>query len=166
MFFFFWGECLLLYLLSSTCDCHCGCSSLTSSASSTASSQSGGLGTNRKKSIPLSIRNLKRKHKKKRTKFSREFKPGDRWVEFLLFPFFAAFPGETTASVCLFRLSLVCQVADVSTCLTVTLELDNTHIRTFRANSWLCHFLNYTASHSVVLNQRHHDTAGFLLFAI
>ncbi|XP_054607647.2 (E3-independent) E2 ubiquitin-conjugating enzyme isoform X2 [Nothobranchius furzeri] len=53
-------------------------SSLTSSASSTASSQSGGLGTNRKKSIPLSIRNLKRKHKKKRTKFSREFKPGDR----------------------------------------------------------------------------------------
>lgn len=53
-------------------------SSLTSSASSTASSQSGGLATNRKKSIPLSIRNLKRKHKKKRTKFSREFKPGDR----------------------------------------------------------------------------------------
>ncbi|XP_068448387.1 (E3-independent) E2 ubiquitin-conjugating enzyme UBE2O [Clinocottus analis] len=53
-------------------------SSLTSSASSTASSQSGGLGVNRKKSIPLSIRNLKRKHKKKRTKFSREFKPGDR----------------------------------------------------------------------------------------
>ncbi|XP_077426111.1 ubiquitin-conjugating enzyme E2O isoform X2 [Vanacampus margaritifer] len=52
-------------------------SSLTSSASSTASSQSGGLGTNRKKSIPLSIRNLKRKHKKRRTKFSREFKPGD-----------------------------------------------------------------------------------------
>nr|XP_061779077.1 (E3-independent) E2 ubiquitin-conjugating enzyme UBE2O-like isoform X1 [Nerophis lumbriciformis] len=52
-------------------------SSLTSSASSTASSQSGGLGSNRKKSIPLSIRNLKRKHKKKRTKFSREFKPGD-----------------------------------------------------------------------------------------
>uniref|UniRef100_A0A3P9Q6U7 (E3-independent) E2 ubiquitin-conjugating enzyme n=1 Tax=Poecilia reticulata TaxID=8081 RepID=A0A3P9Q6U7_POERE len=56
----------------------CVCSSLTSSASSTASSQSGGLGTNRKKSIPLSIRNLKRKHKKKRTKFSREFKRGDR----------------------------------------------------------------------------------------
>uniref|UniRef100_H3BYF9 (E3-independent) E2 ubiquitin-conjugating enzyme n=1 Tax=Tetraodon nigroviridis TaxID=99883 RepID=H3BYF9_TETNG len=54
------------------------CSSLTSSASSSASSQSGGLATNRKKSIPLSIRNLKRKHKKKRTKFSREFKPGDR----------------------------------------------------------------------------------------
>ncbi|XP_053275155.1 (E3-independent) E2 ubiquitin-conjugating enzyme UBE2O [Pleuronectes platessa] len=53
-------------------------SSLTSSASSTASSASGGLGTHRKKSIPLSIRNLKRKHKKKRTKFSREFKPGDR----------------------------------------------------------------------------------------
>ncbi|XP_049576139.1 (E3-independent) E2 ubiquitin-conjugating enzyme UBE2O isoform X2 [Syngnathus scovelli] len=52
-------------------------SSLTSSASSTTSSQSGGLGTNRKKSIPLSIRNLKRKHKRKRTKFSREFKPGD-----------------------------------------------------------------------------------------
>uniref|UniRef100_A0A8C4I055 (E3-independent) E2 ubiquitin-conjugating enzyme n=1 Tax=Dicentrarchus labrax TaxID=13489 RepID=A0A8C4I055_DICLA len=61
-----------------TCDCNPACSSLTSSASSTASSQSGGLGTNRKKSIPLSIRNLKRKHKKKRTKFSREFKPGDR----------------------------------------------------------------------------------------
>uniref|UniRef100_A0A3B4GIR8 (E3-independent) E2 ubiquitin-conjugating enzyme n=1 Tax=Pundamilia nyererei TaxID=303518 RepID=A0A3B4GIR8_9CICH len=58
--------------------CFPRCSSLTSSASSTASSQSGGLGTNRKKSIPLSIRNLKRKHKKKRTKFSREFKPGDR----------------------------------------------------------------------------------------
>ncbi|XP_036388965.1 (E3-independent) E2 ubiquitin-conjugating enzyme UBE2O isoform X1 [Megalops cyprinoides] len=53
-------------------------SSMTSSASSTASSQSGGVGSNRKKSIPLSIRNLKRKHKKKRTKFSREFKPGDR----------------------------------------------------------------------------------------
>ncbi|CAL8333598.1 unnamed protein product [Merluccius merluccius] len=53
-------------------------SSLTSSASSTASSQSGGLTANRKKSIPLSIRNLKRKHKKKKTKFSREFKPGDR----------------------------------------------------------------------------------------
>ncbi|KAL1006048.1 hypothetical protein UPYG_G00067210 [Umbra pygmaea] len=54
-------------------------SSMTSSASSTASSQSSGLGgPNRKKSIPLSIRNLKRKHKKKRTKFSREFKPGDR----------------------------------------------------------------------------------------
>ncbi|XP_062304886.1 (E3-independent) E2 ubiquitin-conjugating enzyme UBE2O [Osmerus eperlanus] len=53
-------------------------SSLTSSASSTASSQSGGPGAGRKKSIPLSIRNLKRKHKKKRTKFSREFKPGDR----------------------------------------------------------------------------------------
>ncbi|XP_012990829.2 (E3-independent) E2 ubiquitin-conjugating enzyme UBE2O isoform X2 [Esox lucius] len=53
--------------------------SMTSSASSTASSQSSGLGgPNRKKSIPLSIRNLKRKHKKKRTKFSREFKPGDR----------------------------------------------------------------------------------------
>uniref|UniRef100_A0A668AKT1 (E3-independent) E2 ubiquitin-conjugating enzyme n=1 Tax=Myripristis murdjan TaxID=586833 RepID=A0A668AKT1_9TELE len=59
-------------------ECNSGPSSLTSSASSTASSQSGGLGTNRKKSIPLSIRNLKRKHKKKRTKFSREFKPGDR----------------------------------------------------------------------------------------
>uniref|UniRef100_A0A8C5D0Q1 UBC core domain-containing protein n=1 Tax=Gadus morhua TaxID=8049 RepID=A0A8C5D0Q1_GADMO len=53
-------------------------SSLTSSASSTASSQSGGLAASRKKSIPLSIRNLKRKHKKKKTKFSREFKPGDR----------------------------------------------------------------------------------------
>lgn len=53
-------------------------SSITSSASSTASLQSTGMGHNRKKSIPLSIRNLKRKHKKKRTKFSREFKPGDR----------------------------------------------------------------------------------------
>ncbi|KAJ3614259.1 hypothetical protein NHX12_017833 [Muraenolepis orangiensis] len=53
-------------------------SSLTSSASSTASSQSGGLTANRKKSIPLSIRNLKRKHKKKKTKISREYKPGDR----------------------------------------------------------------------------------------
>ncbi|XP_051996316.1 (E3-independent) E2 ubiquitin-conjugating enzyme-like isoform X3 [Xyrauchen texanus] len=50
-------------------------SSVTSSASSTASLQSG---PTRKKSIPLSIRNLKRKHKKKRTKFSHEFKPGDR----------------------------------------------------------------------------------------
>ncbi|XP_062853913.1 (E3-independent) E2 ubiquitin-conjugating enzyme isoform X2 [Trichomycterus rosablanca] len=50
-------------------------SSITSSASSTASLQSG---PTRKKSIPLSIRNLKRKHKKKKTKFSREFKPGDR----------------------------------------------------------------------------------------
>ncbi|XP_016117702.1 (E3-independent) E2 ubiquitin-conjugating enzyme-like [Sinocyclocheilus grahami] len=50
-------------------------SSVTSSASSTASLQSGPI---RKKSIPLSIRNLKRKHKKKRTTFSREFKPGDR----------------------------------------------------------------------------------------
>ncbi|XP_077575501.1 ubiquitin-conjugating enzyme E2O isoform X2 [Stigmatopora nigra] len=52
-------------------------SSLTSSTGSTASSQSGGQGTNRKKSIPLSIRNLKRKHKKKRTRFSRVFKAGD-----------------------------------------------------------------------------------------
>ncbi|KAJ1130238.1 hypothetical protein NDU88_008594 [Pleurodeles waltl] len=51
-------------------------SSVTSSCSSTASSQSGGGG--RKKSIPLSIKNLKRKHKKKKTKISREFKPGDR----------------------------------------------------------------------------------------
>ncbi|KAB5584456.1 hypothetical protein PHYPO_G00107740, partial [Pangasianodon hypophthalmus] len=50
-------------------------SSITSSASSTASLHSG---QSRKKSIPLSIRNLKRKHKKKKTKFSREFKPGDR----------------------------------------------------------------------------------------
>lgn len=50
-------------------------SSITSSASSTASLHSG---PSRKKSIPLSIRNLKRKHKKKKTKFSREFKPGDR----------------------------------------------------------------------------------------
>ncbi|XP_051987103.1 (E3-independent) E2 ubiquitin-conjugating enzyme-like isoform X1 [Xyrauchen texanus] len=50
-------------------------SSITSSASSTASMQSG---LTRKKSIPLSIRNLKRKHKKKRMKISREFKPGDR----------------------------------------------------------------------------------------
>ncbi|XP_068007554.1 (E3-independent) E2 ubiquitin-conjugating enzyme isoform X1 [Melanerpes formicivorus] len=52
-------------------------SSVTSSASSTASSQSGS-GAGRKKSIPLSIKNLKRKHKKKKTKISREFKPGDR----------------------------------------------------------------------------------------
>lgn len=52
-------------------------SSVTSSASSTASSQSGS-GAGRKKSIPLSIKNLKRKHKKKKTKVSREFKPGDR----------------------------------------------------------------------------------------
>ncbi|KAI4879504.1 hypothetical protein NFI96_018150 [Prochilodus magdalenae] len=50
-------------------------SSITSSASSTTSLQSG---PSRRKSIPLSIRNLKRKHKKKKTKFSREFKPGDR----------------------------------------------------------------------------------------
>ncbi|XP_056606679.1 LOW QUALITY PROTEIN: (E3-independent) E2 ubiquitin-conjugating enzyme UBE2O [Triplophysa dalaica] len=50
-------------------------SSVTSSASSTASQH---CGPSRKKSIPLSIRNLKKKHKKKRTKFSREFKPGDR----------------------------------------------------------------------------------------
>lgn len=50
-------------------------SSVTSSASSTASLH---CGPSRKKSIPLSIRNLKKKHKKKRTKFSREFKPGDR----------------------------------------------------------------------------------------
>lgn len=56
-------------------------SSVTSSASSTASSQSGS-GTSRKKSIPLSIKNLKRKHKKKKTKISREFKPGDRLVGF------------------------------------------------------------------------------------
>ncbi|XP_028674845.2 (E3-independent) E2 ubiquitin-conjugating enzyme UBE2O isoform X2 [Erpetoichthys calabaricus] len=53
-------------------------SSVTSSASSTASSQSGSGGLNRRKSVPLSIRNLKRKHKKKKTKISREFKPGDR----------------------------------------------------------------------------------------
>lgn len=51
-------------------------SSVTSSASSTASLP---CGPSRKKSIPLSIRNLKKKHKKKRTKFSREFKPGDRY---------------------------------------------------------------------------------------
>ncbi|XP_035387415.1 (E3-independent) E2 ubiquitin-conjugating enzyme UBE2O isoform X3 [Electrophorus electricus] len=50
-------------------------SSITSSASSTASLHSA---PSRRKSIPLSIRNLKRKHKKKKTKFSREFKPGDR----------------------------------------------------------------------------------------
>lgn len=55
-------------------------SSVTSSASSTASSQSGS-GTGRKKSIPLSIKNLKRKHKKKKTKVSREFKPGDRYSQ-------------------------------------------------------------------------------------
>nr|XP_005993275.1 PREDICTED: (E3-independent) E2 ubiquitin-conjugating enzyme isoform X2 [Latimeria chalumnae] len=51
-------------------------SSVTSSASSTASSQSGNA--NRRKSFPLSIKNLKRKHKKKKTKVFREFKPGDR----------------------------------------------------------------------------------------
>ncbi|XP_040186030.1 (E3-independent) E2 ubiquitin-conjugating enzyme [Rana temporaria] len=53
-------------------------SSVTSSASSTTSSKSGS-GAGRKKSIPLSIRNLKRKHKKKKKgKVYREFKPGDR----------------------------------------------------------------------------------------
>nr|XP_033816964.1 (E3-independent) E2 ubiquitin-conjugating enzyme isoform X2 [Geotrypetes seraphini] len=51
-------------------------SSVTSSASSTASSQSGYYG--RKKSVPLSIKNLKRKHKKKKSKICREFIPGDR----------------------------------------------------------------------------------------
>lgn len=55
-------------------------SSVTSSASSTTSSKSGS-GPGRKKSIPLSIRNLKRKHKKKKkSKVYREFKPGDRFV--------------------------------------------------------------------------------------
>lgn len=55
-------------------------SSVTSSASSTTSSKSGS-GAGRKKSIPLSIRNLKRKHKKKKKgKVYREFKPGDRFV--------------------------------------------------------------------------------------
>ena len=43
-------------------------SSVTSSASSTTSSQSGS-GTSRKKSIPLSIKNLKRKHKRKKRYF-------------------------------------------------------------------------------------------------
>ncbi|XP_029420223.1 (E3-independent) E2 ubiquitin-conjugating enzyme-like, partial [Nannospalax galili] len=52
-------------------------SSVTSSASSTTSSQSGS-GTSRKKSIPLSIKNLKRKHKRKKSKITRDFKPGDR----------------------------------------------------------------------------------------
>lgn len=52
-------------------------SSVTSSASSTTSSQSGS-GTNQKKSIPLSIKNLKRKHKRKKNKITRDFKPGDR----------------------------------------------------------------------------------------
>lgn len=52
-------------------------SSVTSSASSTTSSQSGS-GTGRKKSIPLSIKNLKRKHKRKKSKITRDFKPGDR----------------------------------------------------------------------------------------
>ncbi|KAM3921318.1 (E3-independent) E2 ubiquitin-conjugating enzyme [Leptodactylus fuscus] len=52
--------------------------SVTSSASSTTSSKSGS-GPGRKKSIPLSIRNLKRKHKKKKkSKVYREFKTGDR----------------------------------------------------------------------------------------
>ncbi|XP_071968053.1 (E3-independent) E2 ubiquitin-conjugating enzyme [Engystomops pustulosus] len=54
--------------------------SVTSSASSTTSSKSGS-GPGRKKSIPLSIRNLKRKHKKKKkSKVYREFKTGDRVV--------------------------------------------------------------------------------------
>lgn len=52
-------------------------SSVTSSASSTTSSQSGS-GVSRRKSIPLSIRNLKRKHKRKKNKITRDFKPGDR----------------------------------------------------------------------------------------
>ncbi|XP_075418366.1 (E3-independent) E2 ubiquitin-conjugating enzyme isoform X2 [Tenrec ecaudatus] len=52
-------------------------SSVTSSASSTTSSQSGS-GTGRKKSVPLSIKNLKRKHKRKKSKITRDFKPGDR----------------------------------------------------------------------------------------
>lgn len=52
-------------------------SSVTSSASSTTSSQSGS-GASRKKSIPLSIKNLKRKHKRKKNKITRDFKPGDR----------------------------------------------------------------------------------------
>lgn len=55
-------------------------SSVTSSASSTTSSQSGS-GTNRKKSIPLSIKNLKRKHKRKKNKITRDFKPGDRYIQ-------------------------------------------------------------------------------------
>lgn len=54
-------------------------SSVTSSASSTTSSQSGS-GTSRKKSIPLSIKNLKRKHKRKKNKITRDFKPGDRYT--------------------------------------------------------------------------------------
>lgn len=54
-------------------------SSVTSSASSTTSSQSGS-GTGRKKSIPLSIKNLKRKHKRKKNKITRDFKPGDRYT--------------------------------------------------------------------------------------
>lgn len=55
-------------------------SSVTSSASSTTSSQSGS-GTSRKKSIPLSIKNLKRKHKRKKNKITRDFKPGDRYTQ-------------------------------------------------------------------------------------
>lgn len=55
-------------------------SSVTSSASSTTSSQSGS-GTSRKKSIPLSIKNLKRKHKRKKSKITRDFKPGDRYTQ-------------------------------------------------------------------------------------
>lgn len=54
-------------------------SSVTSSASSTTSSQSGS-GTNRRKSVPLSIKNLKRKHKRKKNKITRDFKPGDRYT--------------------------------------------------------------------------------------
>lgn len=53
-------------------------SSVTSSASSTTSSQSGS-GTSRRKSIPLSVKNLKRKHKRKKSKTTRDFKPGDRY---------------------------------------------------------------------------------------
>ncbi|KAM9296931.1 (E3-independent) E2 ubiquitin-conjugating enzyme [Gastrophryne carolinensis] len=53
-------------------------SSVTSSASSTTSSKNGS-GIGRKKSFPLSIRNLKRKHKKKKkSKVYRAFNPGDR----------------------------------------------------------------------------------------
>lgn len=55
-------------------------SSVTSSASSTTSSQSGS-GTSRKKSIPLSVKNLKRKHKRKKNKITRDFKPGDRYTQ-------------------------------------------------------------------------------------
>lgn len=72
-------------------------SSVTSSASSTTSSQSGS-GVSRRKSIPLSIRNLKRKHKRKKNKITRDFKPGDRWV--------AREPGGGSGGTCILGILL------------------------------------------------------------